>query len=107
VGIIDDFYQALEKIGWQGSLSSLEARSKLVADLHDTIWPGWQIERKIHDLFGGRYLFFPLTPVGIDGRGEEDLSQRTIAPRGLLEPLLWLLHMNGYPVFPRRGVKPS
>ena len=40
----------------------------LVARLRDTIWPGWQIERTIHDLFGGRYLFFPVTPVG-PGRG--------------------------------------
>ncbi len=66
--------------------------------MRDTIWPGWQIERTIHDLFGGRYLFFPLTPVGLDGQGESDLTQRTICPFGLIEPLLWLLEMNGYPV---------
>ena len=62
------------------------------------LWPGWQIERQIDDLFGGRYAFFPLTPVGLDGRGEADLSLRTISPFGLLEPLLWLLQMTGHPV---------
>jgi hypothetical protein len=30
--------------------------------------------------------------------GEKDLNKRTINPYGILEPLLWLLHMNGYPV---------
>ena len=53
---------------------------------------------RFHDLFGGRYMFFPLTPVGLDGRGETDLSLRTISPFGLLEPLVWLLEMNGYPI---------
>ena len=43
-------------------------------------------------------LFFPLTPVGLDGRGEIDLSLRTISPFGMLEPLVWLLEMNGYSI---------
>jgi hypothetical protein len=76
------------------SVETIEARSKLMSRLRDTVWPGWQID----DLFGGRFVFFPLTPVGLDGLGERDLTRRTIAPVGLLEPLLWLLHMNGYPV---------
>jgi len=95
------FYADLAQIDPTGeamSLEVIEARSQLMARLRDTIWPGWQIERSVDDLFGGRALFFPLTPVGLDGRGEKDLSLRTIAPFGLLEPLLWLLHMNGYPV---------
>lgn len=97
-GIIHNFYRELGEIGWDMNLSTIEAHSKLVAELRDTIWPGWQIERQIHDLFGGRYMFFPLTPVGLDRPGETDLSHRTIEPVGLLEPLLWLLHMNGRPV---------
>lgn len=97
-GVIDHFYRELGEIGWDMSVRSIEARSRALARLRDTVWPGWQIERQIDDLFGGRYMFFPLTPVGLDGMGERDLSRRTIAPVGLLEPLLWLLHMNGYPV---------
>jgi hypothetical protein len=71
--------------------------------LRDTIWPGWEIERQIDDLFGGRYMFFPFTPVGLDGLGE-DLANRVISPVGILHPLLWLLHMNGYPVLQSRAV---
>jgi len=95
------FYDDLSQIDPTGeamTTSVIEARSRLTARLRDTIWPGWQIERQIHDLFGGRYMFFPLTPVGLDGRGETDLSLRTISPFGLLEPLVWLLEMNGYPI---------
>lgn len=43
-------------------------------------------------------MFFPLTPVGLEGCGQTDLNLRTIAPFGLLEPLLWLLERSGYPV---------
>lgn len=95
------FYDDLAKIDPSGeamTLEVIEARSALVARLRDTVWPGWQIERTVQDLFGGRFLYFPLTPVGLDGAGEKDLNLRTIAPFGLLEPLVWLLHMNGYPV---------
>jgi len=95
------FYDDLSEIDPTGeamTLDVIEARSRLTARLRDTIWPGWQIERQINDLFGGRYMFFPLTPVGLDGRGETDLSLRTISPFGLLEPLVWLLEMNGYPI---------
>jgi len=95
------YYDELGEIDPTGEAMALdvfEARSRLTARLRDTIWPGWQIERQIDDLFGGRYLFFPLTPVGLDGVGETDLSLRTISPFGLLEPLLWLLEMSGYPV---------
>ena len=97
-GVVERFYRELGEIGWATNVRSIAARSQLMALLRDTVWPGWQIERQIDDLFGGRFLFFPLTPVGLDGLGERDLSRRTIAPVGLLDPLLWLLHMNGYPV---------
>ncbi|HVX10964.1 MAG TPA: hypothetical protein VHC22_07285 [Pirellulales bacterium] len=97
-GAIEKLYRDLGELGWEPNVATIEARSKLMGQLRDTVWPGWQIERQIDDLFGGRFLFFPLSPVGLDGLGERDLTRRTIAPVGLLEPLLWLLHMNGYPV---------
>ncbi|HUT13921.1 MAG TPA: hypothetical protein VMY42_25755 [Thermoguttaceae bacterium] len=98
---IEEFYRELAAIDptGEGMTSKIIAgRSRALARLRETIWPGWQIERQIDDLFGGRYLFFPLTPVGLDGLGETDLSLRTISPFGLLEPLVWLLQMNGYPI---------
>jgi hypothetical protein len=100
---VDLFYRELGEIGWQMDARSITARSELMRRLRDTIWPGWEIERQIDDLFGGRYMFFPFTPVGLDGLGE-DLSNRTISPVGILEPLLWLIHMNGYPVLRSRQV---
>ncbi len=98
-GIVDQFYDDLGRIGWKSNLESMRRRSKLVKDLRSTIWPGWEIDKQVGDLFGGRHMYFPLTPVGLSELGETDLSKRNIQPFGLLDPLLWLLHMNGYPVF--------
>jgi len=71
-------------------------------DLCDLIWPGWEIEKVVSDVFGGRCIFFPLTPVGLNESGETDLSRRTISPLGILHPLMWLLHMIGYATLPQQ-----
>jgi hypothetical protein len=80
------------------SLDLIRRRSDQVAQLRDVIWPNWEIERQVRGLFGDRFMFFPMSPVGLNELGEEDLNKRTINPYGILEPLMWLLHMNGYPV---------
>ena len=105
---IKAFYSDLDKIdksGEPGSLELIRQRSQLVAGLRDTIWPNWEIERQIRDLFGERFMFFPMTPVGLDDVSQMtdpndlfDLTKRTIKPYGIIEPLLWLMQMNGYPV---------
>jgi Double-GTPase 2 len=98
---ISKFYAALREIdpsGGQLDLKRIEARSRLIADLRDTIWPGWEIEKQIDRLFGGRFMFFPLTPVGLNEIGSTNLSERVISPYAILEPLVWLLQMNGYPI---------
>ena len=100
---VDDFYEKLHKIDPSGQSMTekvLQARSELTKELRDVVWPGWRIERLIGDLFGGRIMFFPMTPVGVDnpddlGVGVQD---RVLDPFGIVEPLVWLLHMNGYPV---------
>lgn len=97
-GVVGEFYQRLGGIGWEMDLASIALRSRIIHELRETIWPGWQIERQIHDLFGGRFMYFPLSPVGLDNVGETDLSRRVLAPVGILHPMMWLLHMNGYPV---------
>ncbi len=102
-GAIDFFYEELRKIDHECpgfSLRAIERRSQLMQDYRKLIWPGWEIEQSISDLFGGRYMFFPQTPVGLQQNelGNEELSQRTFDPKYILEPLLWLLHMNGYQV---------
>lgn len=95
---IENFYAALKDIGWGMDMRSIKKRSDLMRQLRNDIWPNWEIERQIDDLFGGRYMFFPLTPVGLNEPGETNLQNRTIAPVGIAHPLMWLLHMNGYPV---------
>lgn len=101
---VEHFYRELGRVDPSGESISwrvIRERSRLTASLSEIIWPGWGIERQIKDLFGGRYLFFPLTPVGLDGLGEVDLNLRTISPFGLAQPLFWLLQMNGYPILDR------
>ena len=99
--VIDRFYEDLKRIdptGQSTSLAVLSEKSATVGTLRDSIWPNWEIEKQIRALFGDRVLFFPMTPVGMNELGETDLSKRTISPYGIVQPLLWLLHMNGYPV---------
>jgi hypothetical protein len=98
---IDQFYRdlaAVDPTRQELSLRAIRARSRLVRNLRDVVWPGWNVDQQIHDLFGGRCMYFPLTPVGLNELGETDLSRRVIDPFAILEPLLWLIHMNGYPV---------
>ena len=99
-GEIGQFYDELARLdeGNQISLEAIDARSDMIERLRDVIWPGWQIEQQVDQLFGGRFKFFPMTPVGLNELGETDLTNRTINPRWILEPLVWLLNMNGYPV---------
>ena len=86
-GVIGHFYRELGEIGWNTDLASIQARSQCTARLRDTIWPGWQeFERQIHELFGGRYMFFPLTPVGLDGLGEMGNRTVTISRVGTFRP---------------------
>jgi len=82
-------------------LSLIHERSQLCARVMPQLFPGWNVERSLGENFGGRYMFFPMSAVGLEEAelGVEDLSQRMIAPCGMIEPLLWLLHMHGYCVF--------
>jgi hypothetical protein len=80
------------------NLALIHERSQLCARVMTQMFPGWNVERSLRENFGGRYMFFPMSAVGLEGAelGVEDVSQRTIAPCGMIEPLLWLLHMHGY-----------
>jgi hypothetical protein len=89
---------AIDPTGRVMTLDVLRRRSELTAKLRPTVWPSWEIERQIGDLFGGRVMFFPETPVGLNEPGVTDLRHRVIEPFAILAPLMWLIHMNGYPV---------
>ena len=93
------FYETLGRIDPTGEALNktvIDARSEVTDELRKKIWPQWDVEQQVKELFGGRHKFFPLTPVGLDGAGETDLRRRTISPFGLVEPLAWLLEMSGY-----------
>ena len=84
------------------TLKTVRARSKALQALWEDIWPGWKIATLVKDEFRGPHQFFPLTPIGLEHGndteselGKADLRKRTLAPFGLLEPLLWLMYVNG------------
>jgi len=93
---IKEFYEQLGTIGWKKDLASIRARSELAVRSLRMVWPNCDVERLVLRAFGRRCMFFPLTSVGMDDLGQTDIRDRIIAPIGILDPLLWLLHMNGY-----------
>lgn len=88
------------------NLRTLRYRSQLCEQVLPIMFPGWNIKRTLQESFGNRFLFFPLTPVGLEESelGREDLQHRTFVPFGVMEPILWLLHMHGYDMLKRNGV---
>lgn len=98
---VDRFFEGLQEIDPAGrSLRSsvLGARSRLTADLARVIWKNWDVERYFRELFGNCHAFFPLTSTGLRPKGQAGGQDSFIDPFGTIEPLLWLLHMNGHPV---------
>jgi hypothetical protein len=87
-----------ETMGQAPTLALIHQRSQLIAAALPEMFPNWSVERELRENFGGRYMFFPISSVGLDEQelGVKDFSERSIAPYGVLEPLLWLLHMHGY-----------
>jgi hypothetical protein len=75
-------------------------RSKAMEKLRNDLWPGFDIAREVERHFGKNHMFFPLTGVSLNPKelGERDLKKRNIAPYGVIHPVLWLLHMNGFKV---------
>jgi hypothetical protein len=100
-GILEEFIervQQVESANGTPTLLGIRRRSRLCVDYLETIFPGWRIDKQMNQLFAGRFMFFPMTPVGLGELGVTQLADRTIEPFGIREPLLWLLHMNGYKV---------
>ena len=97
---LHEFYRRLAEVDPDGeelSRRAIKARAQLFRDLRGTIWPHWNLEQQLDGLFGRRSMFFPLSAVGLDNLGETNPREQTIAPFGIFEPLMWLLHVNGYP----------
>jgi hypothetical protein len=88
-------------LGMRPTLGLIHQRSHLCARVIPLMFPGWNVEGVLRRNFGGRYMFFPVSSIGLEASelGIDDRTNRTIAPFGVLEPLLWLLHMHGYKIF--------
>jgi len=98
---IDEFYRQLQQIdpdGTRFSNRTLQARDRLCRRLCESLWPDWDVEAQARECFGRAWQWFPVTGVGLDSLGSTDPRDATLAPFGLIEPLLWLLHVNGYPM---------
>jgi hypothetical protein len=80
------------------TLAVLRERSELVEQMLPLMFPGLDVRRVIEGYFGTQLLFFPLSSVSLMEHelGVKDLSKRNIAPFGVSEPVVWLLHMHGY-----------
>lgn len=81
------------------TLSLLQYRSRLCEHILPNAFPGFDIRASLREHFGRRFLFFPLSPVGLDHLGEDELPE-VQNPFATIEPILWLLHMKGYNVLP-------
>jgi hypothetical protein len=83
------------------NLNLIYARSQYVVDHLQHIFPEWDVERRLREVFGEKYCFFPTSTVSItpneDGVDEDE--RRFKKPIGVVEPLMWLLHMRGCRVF--------
>ena len=72
---------------------------KLVEDLIPQIWEDWDIKDEIRSLFGGRIMFFPMTPIGLGIPFKNDLTTiegRQVDPYHIVAPMLWMIHMTGH-----------
>ena len=65
-------------------------RSRLVREILPILFPDWSVEKDLTANFGQNFLFFPLTPVGLEGKRElesadiTDLRDRHGSPFGLI-----------------------
>lgn len=85
----------------QTDLGTVQGRSGIVEEMLELMFPGVDVRALVESYFGPQVMFFPVSSVSLfeNELGVKDMSQRTIAPFGVAEPFLWLLHMHGYEVF--------
>jgi len=79
----------------------IRERSDLVEQMLPLMFPGADIRSIVEGYFGKQVMFFPMSSVSLFEHelGVKDMERRTIAPYGVTEPLIWLLHMHGYCMF--------
>jgi hypothetical protein len=80
------------------TLDMLKERSNLVQQMLPLMFPGVDLGRLVREYFGTQMLFFPMSSVNlnVDEFGRVDPMNRNPSPYGVVEPILWLMHMHGY-----------
>jgi len=104
-----EFLHALRHLGRDTlDLNVIEERSRLVEKIIEKLFGTWKVVSDLKGRFGANVRFFPVTPMGVSDsdavllrlrRGPSSLEGRFPDPFGVVEPLLWLLHMHGYSLF--------
>ena len=79
-------------------LSTIRERHHICQQYLAHIFPHWNITEDLKRIAGNNFMFFPMTSWGYRPESEEsqDLQTASLESRGISEPLLWLMHMNGY-----------
>lgn len=93
----------------QTTLATIQGRSEIVEDMLELMFRGVDVRGLVESYFGPQVMFFPVSSVSLfeNELGIKDLSKRTIAPFGVAEPFLWLMHMHGYEVFAPGAAAPK
>jgi hypothetical protein len=101
IPFIRHLLKELNPIPREVTLETIRARSNMVEEMLPLMFTGTDVRGIVEGYFGKQVMFFPMSSVGLFEQelGIRDLSRRTIAPYGVAEPLVWLLHMYGYEVF--------
>jgi hypothetical protein len=81
------------------TLEMLHRRSEMCEDALPSLFPGTDIRGILRSAFGNHFLFFPISVIGLEESvlGQDELHHTD--PFGVVEPVLWLLHMHGYRIF--------
>jgi len=103
VGQFVDELREIDPSGEDHELETIQARSNAVRRIREILWPGWDVEALVSSLFDGRVEFFPMTPVSLEpnASSDQDFSDRSVDPFCIIDPIVWLVEMNGHPVISR------
>lgn len=89
------------------SLELLRERSAAVEQMLPFMLPGIDLGKILREHFGNQFLFFPTSDRGfaasVPGWKSESGHRPTPVPFGVMEPILWLLHMHGYETLDSAG----
>jgi len=100
----DDYEKFTKDLGslWTADpsirLSTIRERHHICQQYLAHIFPYWNITEDLKRIAGNNFMLFPMTSWGyrLESEQSQDLQSASLESRGISEPLLWLMHMNGY-----------